>query len=338
LLRETFAPSIPRLLTVAGAPCSAQSAAAGVPLIGSAGTCSAILAVELASPWAPKLAGSAASDAHLDEAIRRIGKRAKGLRLLFFDGDGRSEDGRHKVFLFERGGGPFRGFARRELSVARPALADVLDQIHIGETGELVLEAALSHQASQHPQQQGRDLFVCTHGSRDACCGKLGFPLYRHLCDRLAEPGVRLWRSSHLGGHRFAPTLLDLPSGRLYGRMRADDADWLRDGDAGPARITEHYRGMCAMPPAAQVLEQQMWMRHGMRWLDAALEWRCDGKDDDARVSLRAAWTDGMVCECSGELRQIREAGRTLPESCGKEPVAIESWSLSAWSQSGEGV
>ena len=32
----------------------------------------------------------------------------------------------------------------------------------------------------------------------------------------LANPDVRLWRTSHTGGHRFAPTAIALPSASLW--------------------------------------------------------------------------------------------------------------------------
>ena len=53
-----------------------------------------------------------------------------------------------------------------------------------------------------------RDILVCTHGARDACCGKFGYGFYVEMRGLAAVrgDGVRVWRTSHLGGHRFAPT------------------------------------------------------------------------------------------------------------------------------------
>ena len=30
---------------------------------------------------------------------------------------------------------------------------------------------------------------------------------------------LRVWQSAHFGGHRFAPTLIDLPIGHLWGHL-----------------------------------------------------------------------------------------------------------------------
>lgn len=58
-----------------------------------------------------------------------------------------------------------------------------------------------------------RDILVGTHGTIDVACAKFGYPLYRHLRDTYADEGLRVWRVSHFGGHVFAPTLMDMPTG-----------------------------------------------------------------------------------------------------------------------------
>ena len=50
----------------------------------------------------------------------------------------------------------------------------------------------------------------------DAACAKFGFPLYRTLREEHAHAHLRVWRVSHFGGHVFAPTLIDLPTGHLW--------------------------------------------------------------------------------------------------------------------------
>ena len=57
---------------------------------------------------------------------------------------------------------------------------------------------------------------VCTHGKHDPCCAQRGRPVTAALA--AARPG-RVWQASHLGGCRFAPTVLVLPLGLMYGRV-----------------------------------------------------------------------------------------------------------------------
>lgn len=60
------------------------------------------------------------------------------------------------------------------------------------------------------------DVLICTHGRRDVCCGKFGTALALRAEKVLRGTGVRIRRTSHLGGHRFAPTALVLPEGTLW--------------------------------------------------------------------------------------------------------------------------
>ena len=55
---------------------------------------------------------------------------------------------------------------------------------------------------------------VCTHGNIDAACARFGYPIYQQLRQNYATQSLRVWRCSHFGGHQFAPTLIDFPSGR----------------------------------------------------------------------------------------------------------------------------
>ena len=65
---------------------------------------------------------------------------------------------------------------------------------------------------------------VCSHGRHDPCCGQRGRPVVAALA---ASRPDRVWQASHLGGCRFAPTVLVLPLGLMYGRVPASAADEL---------------------------------------------------------------------------------------------------------------
>jgi (2Fe-2S) ferredoxin len=68
---------------------------------------------------------------------------------------------------------------------------------------------------------------VCTHGRHDQCCAVRGRPVALRLSERYPE---QTWECSHLGGDRFAGTMVVLPHGLYYGRV--DDADALDVADA----------------------------------------------------------------------------------------------------------
>lgn len=127
-----------------------------------------------------------------------------------------------------------------------------------------------------HPEEGGgvaisHPLYlVCTHGRRDACCAKWGLPLYRAL---QSQAGEQVWQTTHLGGHRFAPTLAVFPHGVVYG--------WLSPEDAGPL-VQAHtngrlyrldaLRGRSCYAPAEQAADHFLRSRSGNLALDA-FEW-----------------------------------------------------------------
>lgn len=78
--------------------------------------------------------------------------------------------------------------------------------------------------------------FVCVNGRRDQCCARLGQPVFAALAERLPE---QTWQTTHIGGHRFAATLLALPAGAAYGFLTPDDV---------PALIAAHARGDLYLP------------------------------------------------------------------------------------------
>jgi hypothetical protein len=82
---------------------------------------------------------------------------------------------------------------------------------------------------------------VCTHGKRDECCAKYGMAMYRSLRQ---HDSSRVWQASHIGGHRFAATLLAFPTGHCFGRLSPQDADRLfQDYELGALWSLNHVRG-----------------------------------------------------------------------------------------------
>lgn len=88
-------------------------------------------------------------------------------------------------------------------------------------------------------------LFVCIHGKRDACCAKFGYRLYRDLSHaaHIAPRDLHVFGSSHLGGDRFAPTLIALPSGHMYGHLDSQDVNPLLDAIEAGLSYFPKYRG-----------------------------------------------------------------------------------------------
>jgi hypothetical protein len=104
---------------------------------------------------------------------------------------------------------------------------------------------------------------VCTNGQRDLCCARFGLPVYAALRERV---GDRVWQVTHLGGHRFAPNVLTLPDGCLYGRVsEASVDDFVARVEAGDVDFP-HLRGRTCYSPAVQAAEAAL-ARQGLRLL-----------------------------------------------------------------------
>jgi len=93
---------------------------------------------------------------------------------------------------------------------------------------------------------------VCAHGKHDRCCAVRGRGATAAIAATYPE---FTWECSHLGGDRFAATMLVLPDGLCYGRVDlADSADLVRlylDG-----RLDNGFlRGRTSLPHAVQAAQ-----------------------------------------------------------------------------------
>ncbi|MFF3055777.1 sucrase ferredoxin [Streptomyces sp. NPDC057909] len=98
------------------------------------------------------------------------------------------------------------------------------------------------------------------------CCALAGRPLAQAVA---AEEPEATWEISHLGGHRFAPTMLVLPHGYLYGRLTPQMAlDALSATRQGRLSIPS-CRGRSTWPRPGQAAEVALRKRLGDDIIDA---------------------------------------------------------------------
>lgn len=116
---------------------------------------------------------------------------------------------------------------------------------------------------------QGHDILVCAHASRDARCKACGPALVDALCSAVEtttggeEDKIRVWRSSHVGGHRYAGNALIMSSGDWFGNLKAEESGaWqdmlqgLKDGSLAERRfappLRAHWRGSAGLDEVQQ--------------------------------------------------------------------------------------
>ncbi|MEC7983588.1 MAG: sucrase ferredoxin [Myxococcota bacterium] len=124
-------------------------------------------------------------------------------------------------------------------------------------------------------------VLICTHGLRDRCCGILGGKIY--IRAKRISPDL-VWQASHLGGHRFAPTLLTFPQGMLYGRVAEDDVVPLLNSLSEDVPFdVDKLRGVPAWPKAAQAAAISLWKKQR---LPISLHDSRESAENHWRVSL----------------------------------------------------
>jgi hypothetical protein len=99
-------------------------------------------------------------------------------------------------------------------------------------------------------------LAVCTQGTRDRCCAKWGFAVYRaasalHAAGELPFAPIEC---SHLGGDRFAATGIVFPSGSMYGHLDRLPLAELAAAETAGRILQDHYRGRVFESSLAQVV------------------------------------------------------------------------------------
>jgi hypothetical protein len=230
---------------------------------GSAASAAAFVLVETPLPW-PEDVGDHPLLTPLGPVMT-----AHGGRLQALVPDGGTPDGAARVIVHRRpagGAGPFVRFHRAERIVAQdrlvPEVADLLDQAAAAAT------AAGAGALAGHGDGPV-DVLVCTHGRRDVCCGGDGMRTYAGLAER-ALPGVRLWRTSHTGGHRFAPTAVTFPDGRAWASVDAELLAGIVTRSVDARLAAAHDRGGAAFDdPYVQAADGAVLGAEGWSWLDA---------------------------------------------------------------------
>jgi (2Fe-2S) ferredoxin len=247
--------------------CSQLSVALGEPLHATAPYAPRWLLVEEPGPWGRK--------AVAESGLGDLEARGKELGV--------------RVGLVRRFGRPSSRGPRRIFLVScapSESFVELLPEPDLDARGERV---------------EGPLYLVCTNGRRDVCCGRAGRELGRALVPELGE---RLWETTHVGGHRFAPNLVCLPHGLVYGRLDVEAARRvIRAYEDGEVEL-EHLRGRTSLEPEAQARDY--------------FARRATGR-------LRVA--DDPAAELALRVEPIA-LDPPRPESCAGEPKRPTSWRL----------
>ncbi|MCZ4498510.1 MAG: Sucraseferredoxin family protein [Marmoricola sp.] len=285
--------------------CSEATTAAGEALIGSAPDAVAWVCLEQNGPWGKK----AWTDSHLDPDLGRQIEEvasAHGVRPSLVRRPGRAESGttaeRQVLVAFTHPDTSWLLVGR----VSDPADLLALDWVAVA-AGDL--EAVRRSLPGLEPSTAAQ-LLVCTNGTRDTCCARLGRPV---AASAQASYPDRVWEVTHTSGHRFAATTVLLPSGVLHGRV-LDAAGIVAAADRGELELTG-YRGRSTWSAGAQVAEDHVRRTQGVTGIN---DLTVVGEIDAWRVRHRdgRSWWVAVSVSTEGE----------RPESCGKDPAPIKHY------------
>lgn len=280
--------------------CATASRDLDEPLAGTAATARTWLLLEQPGPWGAK----ALTSSHLDPEVGRALEAAvegTGVRIALIRRPGRHAD--------------CHAPARRQVYVAHTVPGNTWLRAHVTDEPERLLDldfAALGagdHGGYGTPYAGSPLALVCTNGKRDRCCALLGRPL---AADLTASGEQGSWEVTHLGGHRFSPTLLVLPYGYAYGRSGQAAVKGILAAVRSGRVVTEGCRGNSAWDRPGQAAELAVRTSTGEGAADALSVVQTDGTAP--RWDVTVAHTDGR------HWRVTIVQGASLPprpESCG---------------------
>ncbi|MCU0497076.1 MAG: sucrase ferredoxin [Anaerolineae bacterium] len=219
-----------------------------------------------------------------------------------------SREGYRRVILFERQGACIAQFTRSEYLMPEAdmgaliwALAEQRDRVAQFDAFRVEVKPAV------------RDLLVCTHGTVDAACAKFGYPLYNGLRQHHANDSLRVWRVSHFGGHVFAPTMMDMPTGHYWAYVEAPQSHQIVRQTGDVTALRGHYRGWAGLSNSfMQAAERELWQQYGWDWFHYPKTGTITSQDPStdhplwAEVQITFEQPDGVIRTAQGRVEVQR--------------------------------
>ncbi|MFF3334392.1 sucrase ferredoxin [Streptomyces sp. NPDC002888] len=285
--------------------CATLSQNLDEPVSGTAATARTWLLLEQPGPWGAK----ALTSSHLDPALgRALEAAAEGtsVRIALIRRPGRHADpgAPHLRRVYAAHTTPGRVWLHSAVTTDPRQLLN-LDFAALSRGDRSTFDTVLRGR----PHTGDPLALVCTNGKRDRCCALLGRPLAAELA---ASEVSGVWEVTHLGGHRFSPTVLVLPYGYAYGRAAAHTVKEVLHGVQDGRVVVEGCRGRSTWERPGQAAELAVRRAVGEYTADALSVVGTHGAAP--RWEVTVAHADGR------HWRVVVAQGASLPprpESCG---------------------
>ncbi|MBW4435299.1 MAG: sucrase ferredoxin [Pelatocladus maniniholoensis HA4357-MV3] len=310
--------------------CSDNSRIAGEDIIGSVANHQTYVLIECPTPWASE----AFHSRWVPENLRTLVEESKRAKLpvkflLVANNLSHNSDGT-TLLIYQQKEGLINGLSKQEYKLENIQQAAIVIKKY------LLGKKSGSYELNTNST---RDILICTHGSHDKCCSRYGNPFHFHATSAVADlnlNNVRIWKSSHFGGHRFAPTCIDLPEARYYGNLNQDlfKSILTRTGDIKSWQKV--YRGWGILPSSIQVVERELMFRYGWDWFNYKVAGRIIDQSIDKntiRAELIFEKPDGS--QYNYQARLVKDETKTveLKSSCNanQESVFVKYGVSSLW-------
>ena len=299
--------------------CSSWSRSLAEDPAGTAARASAWLALEQPGPWGAKAPTQSLLDPELGAALER---RAN------------EHGGRFALIKAPRTHPTTRGSSRVLVSCTRPGKQFLLtgDVHDAGQALDVdwaaLIEGRVEDVIAAAPwlrRRTGSVLLVCSNGRRDACCALLGLPVAVALHDQYGDD---VWESTHLGGHRFAPTTVVLPQGWSHARMDPVAGDDVLRAAAEGRVVLDRLRGHGSLTSAEQVADVVVRRTLGER-REQAVRVLASRRETDTTTVVSVETPAGPR---TVSVRRV-PGSQTRPESCGKAQTPLDTWVVDPLSQ-----
>ncbi len=290
--------------------CAIANQQAGEDLIGTAGHYQTYVLIECPMPWVAKVFNSESIPSALRDYIKAI-KAERSIQFLAINRGVASSSDDLTLMVYER---TVPSGSIPSDSVPSGGVSPVNESIEGYRGYEFQLTALTQVVECLEAHWQGdrigksitqQDILVCTHGMRDKCCARFGQPFFREAIQSAKQgelPNTRVWKVSHIGGHRFAPTAISLPDGRYYGRLTLSALQAMVTRRGPISQLRSVYRGWGLLPAPLQVLEQQLMMNHGWSWFEHKVTYQILAKGPQDEVGNASSLAESSQQLRKGEL------------------------------------
>lgn len=230
-------------------------------IIGTATNYQTYILVECPTPWTYEAFNSKWVPDNLRILVEEVKRAKMPIFFLLIANDQSHRVKETTLLIYQQQKGLIKGYSKQEFKLPNiEKAAGVISKYLAGFNPDYEIESHLN-----------RDILICTHGSHDQCCARYGNPFYFYAQNTISDlqlNQVRIWKSSHFGGHRFAPTAIDFPQGRYYGILDQNSFPSILNHSGDIECFNKIYRGWGILPNPLQILEKELILRLGWDWFN----------------------------------------------------------------------